>query len=164
MEDDVVCTSICLVVVHFNPRPPCGGRPQVFNRIAKPFRISIHVLRVEDDLLTKGITRSHGYFNPRPPCGGRLSTPSCDPTWPEFQSTSSVWRTTCPNYADNGSHQFQSTSSVWRTTSERATAVRLSRYFNPRPPCGGRLLHPALASPDGLFQSTSSVWRTTLVL
>ena len=129
----------CDITANFNPRPPCGGRPQVFNRIAKPFRISIHVLRVEDDLLTKGITRSHGYFNPRPPCGGRLSTPSCDPTWPEFQSTSSVWRTTPSSSAcqpgwpisihvlrveddvgivniEKMDYQFQSTSSVWRTT------------------------------------------------
>ena len=33
----------------FYPRSPCGERPQVFQRIAKPFRISIHALLAESD-------------------------------------------------------------------------------------------------------------------
>ena len=33
-------------VAHFYPRSPCG-EPQVFQRIAKPFRISIHALLAE---------------------------------------------------------------------------------------------------------------------
>ena len=57
--------------LHFNPRPPCGGRQYT-----------------EDEL--PAVTN----FNPRPPCGGRqyskpLLVASC-----LFQSTSSVWRTT----------------------------------------------------------------------
>ena len=35
------------------------------------------------------------------------------------------------------------------------------RYFNPRPPCGGRLISGAGNFPAAKFQSTSSVWRTT---
>ena len=35
---------------NFYPRSPCGERPQVFQRIAKPFRISIHALLAESDL------------------------------------------------------------------------------------------------------------------
>ena len=34
-------------------------------------------------------------------------------------------------------------------------------YFNPRPPCGGRLLNSFSPSTYSLFQSTSPVWRTT---
>ena len=34
---------------NFYPRSPCGERPQVFQRIAKPFRISIHALLAESD-------------------------------------------------------------------------------------------------------------------
>lgn len=37
----------------------------------------------------------------------------------------------------------------------------LGRYFNPRPPCGGRLLPLLGRPPITTFQSTSSVWRTT---
>ena len=56
-----------------------------------------------------------------------------------FQSTSSVWRTTCRNRAFLPHlHKFQSTSSVWRTTYINVTSEFLC-----------------------LFQSTSSVWRTT---
>ena len=59
------------------------------------FSISIHVLRVEDDgercpALAEGCKD----FNPRPPCGGRLSFRKYEIQGGEFQSTSSVWRTT----------------------------------------------------------------------
>lgn len=37
----------------------------------------------------------------------------------------------------------------------------LGRYFNPRPPCGGRLPNSLAWVLARLFQSTSSVWRTT---
>lgn len=37
----------------------------------------------------------------------------------------------------------------------------LGRYFNPRPPCGGRRGELLEQAADKLFQSTSSVWRTT---
>ena len=36
-------------------------------------------------------------------------------------------------------------------------------YFNPRPPCGGRLCTRNSWPPAAAFQSTSSVWRTTLL-
>ena len=36
------------------------------------------------------------------------------------------------------------------------------KNFNPRPPCGGRLLPKSLFVFPALFQSTSSVWRTTV--
>ena len=34
---------------------------------------------------------------------------------------------------------FQSPSSVWRTTRGQRIIRRSTKYFNPRPPCGGRL-------------------------
>ena len=57
----------------FNPRPPCGGRPPRVQIQQRKMQISIHVLRVEDDtrLWFSRLRRSL------------------------FQSTSSVWRTTC---------------------------------------------------------------------
>ena len=33
--------------------------------------------------------------------------------------------------------------------------------FNPRPPCGGRLLIPVISSSEGIFQSTPPVWGAT---
>ena len=38
---------------------------------------------------------------------------------------------------------------------------RPPRYFNPRPPCGGRQLRSLGQPPAEVFQSTSPVWRTT---
>ena len=82
-----------------------------------------------------------------------------------------------------GTLQFQSTSSVWRTTFHNVAAVFLYINFNPRPPCGGRHQRhrgrreaadfnprpPCGGRPSQSdtiartqrFQSTSSVWRTT---
>ena len=56
---------------------------------------------------------------------------------------------------------FQSPSSVWRTTPHCGYCGPLLRYFNPRPPCGGRLSPVRSIRTSPLFQSASSVWRTT---
>ena len=60
---------------HFNPRPPCGGR-----LYARRNGVKIR------------------YFNPRPPCGGRLQGGYSMQKYTQFQSTSSVWRTTVVYY------------------------------------------------------------------
>ena len=56
--------------------------------------ISIHVLHVEDDSRLLIIMLCMMDFNPRPPCGGRLSQSHQLLEHPQFQSTSSMWRTT----------------------------------------------------------------------
>ena len=58
--------------------------------------ISIHVLRVEDDASTRPPRRRPCDFNPRPPCGGRQHDHRIVGVEVQFQSTSSVWRTTRP--------------------------------------------------------------------
>ena len=78
-------------------------------------------------------------FNPRPPCGGRRDNV--------------VWLVDL--------YQFQSPSSVWRTTEGHTLKTRLICNFNPRPPCGGRLARFSGLFLLLLFQSPSSVWRTT---
>ena len=79
--------------VDFYPRSPCGERhvcrdfgasrpkflstlslrraTQVFQRIAKPFRISIHALLAESDWDLMGGLSCNAYFYPRSPCGER---------------------------------------------------------------------------------------------
>ena len=56
---------------------------------------------------------------------------------------------------------FQSPSPVWRTTPHCGYCGPLLRYFNPRPPCGGRLTTAPPVTVALSFQSPSSVWRTT---
>ena len=103
--------------MHFNPRPPCGGRRDFRERYFISERISIHVPRVEDDFFLSKI--QHKVII--------------------FQSTSPVWRTThaitedgeeetisihVPRVEDDYVARqqckqlilFQSTSPVWRTT------------------------------------------------
>ena len=85
---------------NFNPRPPCGGQ-----------RTGIILLCGCCD------------FNPRPPCGGqRCWSIRSRRITNEFQSTSSVWRTTSKLFLILPAlNKFQSTSSVWRTTVWAAT-------------------------------------------
>ena len=176
-----------LLVVNFNPRPPCGGRPHVNAPVPVGREISIHVLRAEDDL---------------------CSTPGAN-TGTKFQSTSSVRRTTVRaenaqkrraisihvlRAEDDGtapempSHTagFQSTSSVRRTTLATYPNVRINspisihvlRAEDDLVPgirlstCQMISIHVLRAEDDPvnflipgfqpLFQSTSSVRRTTL--
>ena len=125
--------------------------------------ISIHSLRVEGDHTFPQKSSVKKNFNPLPPCGGRpyhttnggicqifQSTPSVwRETWQGssrtscingFQSTPSVWRETyCREKRYQFFDSFQSTPSVWRETPERSRAAERLGYFNPLPPCGGRL-------------------------
>ena len=63
--------------------------------------ISIHVLRVEDDSAEFAGKFLHKDFNPRPPCGGRPREKGKKKMDELFQSTSSVWRTTCLKGSSN---------------------------------------------------------------
>ena len=57
--------------------------------------------------------------------------------------------------------QFQSTHPVWGATELRpASALRIF-YFNPRTPCGVRLLPQELDTELLEFQSTHPVWGAT---
>ena len=94
VEDDQ-CTAAGLTrAADFNPRPPCGGRRLFVLCAVGDLVISIHVLHVEDD---RGqLHNRRGLY--------------------QFQSTSSMWRTTQEGEPLHGYVVFQSTSSMWRTT------------------------------------------------
>ena len=145
---------------HFNPRPPCGGRP---------FGLQ-HFMRLD-------------YFNPRPPCGGRQPFADYYAVYDGFQSTSSMWRTTVTVSSAAGASAISIHVLHVEDDPIVVTMPPNGENFNPRPPCGGRLEHlqpnftivnfnprpPCGGRPrrhpqnrsSGKFQSTSSVWRTT---
>ena len=106
---------------YFNPRPPRGGRPYT----------SVPAGRVEAD------------FNPRPPRGGRLHI---RPSWTgggRFQSTPSPRRATgTASRIFSELWAFQSTPSPRRATAKGGVSSHHQKHFNPRPPRGGRHLHP----------------------
>ena len=104
---------------HFNPRPPCGGRPNPDSRKRskerfqstspvwrttyrsasfynyKKFQSTSPVWRTTNIALNPVLFRI--YFNPRPPCGGRPNGETKYFVRAVFQSTSPVWRTTRVN-------------------------------------------------------------------
>ena len=121
VEDDPYSKDFSPALLHFNPRPPCGGRQWL--------------IHLSHELL---------YFNPRPPCGGRLSLRT---TLPAHDIISiHVLRVEDDRWScctAGRPPRFQSTSSVWRTTGRSAGNGVVGLNFNPRPPCGGR---PALSA------------------
>ena len=103
-------------------------------------KISIHVLRVEDDQVSGYPSTRGAYFNPRPPCGGRPRRLQYEILQREFQSTSSVWRTTPTPYK--------------RGRPPRCISIHVLRVEDD---LQGFVRHLVVVQ----FQSTSSVWRTT---
>ena len=127
VEDDIGLGEFVWRYAHFNPRPPCGGRPSLCIFCVCRLKISIHVLRVEDD-----------------PPEGRIPRAGSG----IFQSTSSVWRTT----RQPSSWYVRRLISIHVLRVEDDPAAPPGRalmgYFNPRPPCGGRQVrHRGAARP-----------------
>ena len=161
VEDDASVWIICMQPANFNPRPPCGGRRLDLLQQVQQLAISIHVLRVEDDASVAHLAFTVSNFNPRPPCGGRLLYGIAWASQRQFQSTSSVWRTTKCRCFSSKSQKIS--IHVLRVEDDRGESDgrRPARDFNPRPPCGGRLFVTGFIVITQIFQSTSSVWRTT---
>ena len=139
VEDDMMGTRCTSASSRFQSTSSVWRTTRPESCTSPGWTISIHVLRVEDDCLQGRRRRADANFNPRPPCGGRLRESMQIQILREFQSTSSVWRTTAPGGAAAIIGQisihvlrveddllivavlctrtkFQSTSSVWRTT------------------------------------------------
>ena len=184
VEDDSSCIFCQTSGIHFNPRPPGGGRrmnlrlqgvTSVFQSTSPGWRttehgvdivyrrfISIHVPRVEDDLV-------------------RLQY---NVIMRIFQSTSPGWRTTytfCqeqqlllnfnprpPGGGRHGSSSYINGVSFYFNPRppgggrpDVVTLVDGFNNFNPRPPGGGRRASVASEARLEEFQSTSPGWRTT---
>ena len=161
VEDDLGLGLSAGQHIYFNPRPPCGGRPtpawgvfwyRRFQSTSSVWRttvcgalwslytpISIHVLRVEDDRYMQLYACKYGISI-------HVLRVEDDIDFVEIVKEIVI---------------FQSTSSVWRTTRPVTGSKENGYYFNPRPPCGGRLDASVPEVLVMLFQSTSSVWRTT---
>ncbi len=124
---------------NFNPRAPCGARLQAWTTFYRCWN-----------------------FNPRAPCGARQQRARHSKKPDGFQSTRPVWGATIRALAASTLVTFQSTRPVWGATighrhSARADCISIhaprvgrdrlitllqttARNFNPRAPCGARLL------------------------
>ena len=147
---------------HFNPLPPCGGRPYgTLSEVSDvEFQSTPSVWR--ETLALAAIRMAIKNFNPLPPCGGRRFSGTVLLSLLSFQSTPSVWRETAAS-ANHGKclaisiHslrvegdplvQLQSPSKAISIHSLRVEGdyrgvnlAAIKDNFNPLPPCGGRLL------------------------
>ena len=130
--------ALCMAQEHFNPRPPCGGRPE-YSRKLTLLRNFNPRPPCGGRRIPQGPERwKSPYFNPRPPCGGRhlLKVHLLDMAL--FQSTPPVWGATPEEEVRVKGKLFQSTPPVWGATGPSTWTSRTGGYFNPRPPCGGR--------------------------
>ena len=146
---------------NFNPRAPCGARPQLRTRTP-------HSLQFQSTRPVWGATslaqRASSYgvdFNPRAPCGARRRIFNQLNVHRLFQSTRPVWGATRKISRLERRYIFQSTRPVWGATRSCAaricetsisihaprvgrdlwaiTPTKTARHFNPRAPCGARL-------------------------
>ena len=200
---DCVLTLVMSSWIDFNPRIPCGMRRQEqvrsrFQQIsihasrvgcdrslctpASAIAISIHASRVGCDCTDFPECKILRYFNPRIPCGMRRGFTYKTTLFWEFQSTHPVWDATVPIFQSVKSCDISIHASRVGCDGGSHTRRRCSGNFNPRIPCGMRLLPKmSTASPDisihasrvgcditffqqvlsCLFQSTHPVWDAT---
>ena len=127
---------------NFNPRPPCGGRLGAGKGRNIGIFISIHALRVEGDVRADDIDLiKQKDFNPRPPCGGRRACQVC----PAHNDGISIHALRVEGdrqrlCVDNGSGQISIHALRVEGDQKYFSSRYRSRDFNPRPPCGGRLV------------------------
>ena len=123
----------------FQSTPSVGRATESVRVLLHPPRISIHALRGEGDKSQSQARQKPKNFNPRPPWGGRQASA----TRRENREAISIHalRGEGDRYSSNGyngTYKFQSTPSVGRATRQPLSATAIPRYFNPRPPWGGR--------------------------
>ena len=123
--------------------------------------ISIHAPRVGSDRLLREITTYRDNFNPRSPCGERQQQCRQKRRRKKFQSTLPVWGATTHHRMTPERHQISIHAP--RVGSDRLVDWSCCRaiYFNPRSPCGERLISLNVMTRIFLFQSTLPVWGAT---
>ena len=155
---------------YFNPRTPCGVRRRRYRSRRGWCGISIHAPRVGCDDFNVGWLQHCGLFQSTHPVWGAtimselidltgkisIHAPrvGCDLTdfLKSYRLTISIHapRVGCdgmPNTGSGKSPKFQSTHPVWGATFSRPVWARPNRNFNPRTPCGVRLVHECALAP-----------------
>ena len=141
------------VRTHFNPRSPCGERPELSSCL-RIILISIHAPLAGSDPTLWPEQELSWYFNPRSPCGERLGVGDQLTALEEFQSTLPL----------RGATRFKLDSTICMTISIHAPLAGSdpdnlinppsNRNFNPRSPCGERQVARAAMTFLKKFQST----------
>ena len=130
----------------FQPTRPLRGATDVGFCHVGLNRISTHApLAGRDCRAPPRGSPASAYFNPRAPCGARLPFPSAWQRTLPFQPTRPLRGATCVELAVAEQMIFQPTRPLRGATTRTVHVDRDQDYFNPRAPCGARLL-PCRAS------------------
>ena len=116
----------------FNPRAPCGARPDGRRDAARPLPISIHAPHAGRDGTEDWLSKM-GFISIHAPHAGRDISPRA---------------------INKISNSFQSTRPMRGATHNIAETPTLSKNFNPRAPCGARQAAADTLTARQLFQST----------
>ena len=127
-------------MMNFYPRPPRGGRQEIYAQGTAVDEISIHALREEGDLANDALFAKLKQF---------LSTPSAR------RATSQTWESR--QYLT----RFLSTPSARRATAAVPGIRKSLEHFYPRPPRGGRHDYGNNTAQIVEFLSTPSARRAT---
>ena len=141
--------------MYFNPRTPCGVRLDADKRFVLDHEFqSTHPMRGATSSPSCRL-RLRAHFNPRTPCGVRRR-PSLLLAQPfQFQSTHPMRGATKIRIKNKlGFRLFQSTHPMRGATFSMSPSVHSQGDFNPRTPCGVRLLTPEPMYSFLTFQST----------
>ena len=124
---------------NFNPRTPCGVRPPAFFFTGFPFHFNPRT-PCGVRLLSLGTRPGYtAYFNPRTPCGVRLFC--LVGSHHGIDISIHAPRVGCDVFFPLirlGSPRFQSTHPVWGATRGGRQRCQGGKDFNPRTPCGVR--------------------------
>ncbi len=126
---------------YFNPRPPCGGRPDHRQPGGHRRHISIHAPRVGGDLSYRGPRMAWIQISIHAPRVGGDASSGCS-YWAElFQSTPPVWGATawCPLMEAN--KKFQSTPPVWGATGSASKYNQIVQISIHAPRVGGDIIN-----------------------
>ena len=146
----------------FNPRSPCGERPE-HPRLDEDVReISIHAPRAGSDRKGVGQDRAGRDFNPRSPCGERLRLVArvVEVGRISIHAPRAGSDTTSPASFPTASNFNPRSPCGERRCADSRRWVPL-RHFNPRSPCGERLAYPNFDKFKDEFQSTLPVRGAT---
>ena len=125
---------------NFNPRPPCGRRRSSISMpgASRQFQSSLPMREATQDLLRRALTIKH--FNPRLPCGRRLGSVSPVAKSSSFQSPPPMRGATVFG-RDAAPGSYISTHAPHAGSDEQLLECLIKpSNFNPRSPCGERLL------------------------
>ena len=167
----------------FNPRTPCGVRPDAGRVGGHHQKVSIHALLAECDTFIANAAKHLNGFNPRTPCGVRRGIRQSLPLYPQFQSTHSLRSATLAGYrftpylavsihallaecdrltsltTNKGGVSIHALLAECDRKWWNATAA--TPGFNPRTPCGVRPARRCTHAGRTQFQSTHSLRSAT---